>query len=137
MTSSALRTRGTSSVAVHRLTQEISGPEFQSLTFRLFVVGSRDHDDRQIRPFPLNSTASSTRRATRVDENCGTLTPRPRHHQLRLPTRSLADLPRVRRYLTQERGLAATILDFLIDDGKLYADERGNAVFVMVAGKPS
>lgn len=88
---------------------------------------------------PLNSTASSTRRATYGEENHGSDSrpPRPRHRQLRLPTPSLADLPRVRRYLTQERGLAATILDSLIDDQKLYGDQRGNAVFVMVAGKPN
>jgi hypothetical protein len=43
----------------------------------------------------------------------------------------------VRRYLTEQRGLSATILASLIDDGKLYADTRGNAVFLMVAGKPN
>jgi hypothetical protein len=43
----------------------------------------------------------------------------------------------VRRYLIQQRGLSATILASLIDDGKLYADARGNAVFLMVAGKPN
>jgi len=86
---------------------------------------------------PWNSPASSTHHATRGEDNCGTLTPRPRPPQLRLPTPSLANLPRVRRYLTQVRGLAATLLDSLIEDGKLYADERGNAVFVMVAGKPN
>jgi len=60
-----------------------------------------------------------------------------RHQQLRLPAASLANLPRVRRYLTEQRGLSATILASLIDDGKLYADARGNAVFLMVAGKPN
>jgi hypothetical protein len=43
----------------------------------------------------------------------------------------------VRRYLIQHRGLSATILASLIDEGKLYADGRGNAVFLMVAGKPN
>jgi hypothetical protein len=43
----------------------------------------------------------------------------------------------VRRYLIQQRGLSATILASLIDQGKLYADTRGNAVFVMMAGKPN
>jgi len=50
---------------------------------------------------------------------------------------SLANLQRVRRYLTEQRGLSATILASLIDDGKLYADAHGNAVFLMVAGKPN
>jgi hypothetical protein len=89
--------------------------------------------------YPLNSMASSTHRATCGEEHSDSdsRTPRPRHRQIRLPTPSLADLSRVRRYLTQVRGLTATILDSLIDDGTLYADERGNAVFVMVAGKPN
>jgi hypothetical protein len=55
--------------------------------------------------------------------------------QLRLPAASLVHLPRVHRYLTQQRGLAASILAPLIEAGKLYADGRGNAVFLMVAGK--
>lgn len=64
-------------------------------------------------------------------------TPRRRHQQLRLPVASVANLQRVRRYLTEQRGLSATIVASLIDDGKLYADARGNAVFLMVAGKPN
>jgi hypothetical protein len=48
---------------------------------------------------------------------------------------NLTKLPRVHRYLTQQRGLAADILQPLIDAGKVYADQRGNAVFLMVAGK--
>jgi hypothetical protein len=43
----------------------------------------------------------------------------------------------VSRYLAKQRGLSPTVLGPLIDDGKLYADGRGNAVFVMVAGKPN
>ncbi|NJN05275.1 MAG: DUF3991 domain-containing protein [Rhodobacteraceae bacterium] len=57
--------------------------------------------------------------------------------QLRLPVSSPANLERVRRYLHQRRHLSAEILASLIDDGKLYADGRGNAVFLMVAGKPN
>jgi len=55
--------------------------------------------------------------------------------QLRLPVANLAHLERVRRYLTQQRGLAAEILEPLIGAGKVYADGRGNAVFLMVVGK--
>jgi hypothetical protein len=57
--------------------------------------------------------------------------------QLRLPVSSPANLKRVRRYLRQRRCLSAKILTSLIDDGKLYADRLGNAVFLMVAGKPN
>lgn len=56
---------------------------------------------------------------------------------LRLPAASPANLQRVRRYLRQRRCLSAEILAPLIDEGKLYADGRGNAVFLMVAGKPN
>ena len=59
------------------------------------------------------------------------------HGQLRLPAANLANLQRVRRYLTEQRGLAADILEPLITTGKVYADQRGNAVFLMVAGKPN
>jgi hypothetical protein len=57
------------------------------------------------------------------------------HRGLRLPVANLAKLERVRRYLTEQRRLAAGILEPLIDAGKVYADHRGNAVFLMVAGK--
>jgi Protein of unknown function (DUF3991)/Toprim-like len=61
---------------------------------------------------------------------------RRRHQQLRLPAASPANLQRVRGYLTRQRSLSADVLDPLIDDGRLYADARGNAVFLMVAGRP-
>lgn len=54
---------------------------------------------------------------------------------LRLPLADPAKLDRVRRYLTQQRSLATSILNPLLDAEKLYADQRGNAVFLMVAGK--
>ena len=57
--------------------------------------------------------------------------------QLRLPASSATYLERVRRYLRQQRCLSEEILASLIEDGKLYADSRGNAVFLMVAGKPN
>ena len=48
---------------------------------------------------------------------------------------SRTNFQRVRDYLTEQRGLAASILEPLIEAGKVYADGRGNAVFLMVAGK--
>ena len=57
--------------------------------------------------------------------------------QLRLPAANLANHERVRSYLRQRRCLSAKILAALIDAGKLYSDNRGNAVFLMVAGKPN
>jgi len=56
---------------------------------------------------------------------------------LRLPRASRAQLGRVRRYLTEPRCLAGDVLEPLIDAGRVYADPRGNAVFLMVAGKPN
>jgi hypothetical protein len=43
----------------------------------------------------------------------------------------------VRRYLIERRCLSESILDSLIDERKLYADARANAVFLMVTGKPN
>jgi Protein of unknown function (DUF3991)/Toprim-like len=57
--------------------------------------------------------------------------------QLRLPASSRANLERVRQYLQQRRSLSQKILASLIDAGRLYADNRGNAVFLMMAGKPN
>ena len=94
--------------------------------------------DATSRGKPTSSTSSgvsSSRNGPRKSDDDPTR--RRCHQQLRLPAASPANLPRVRRYLTQERGLSATILAPLIDEGKLYADRRGNAVFVMVAGKPN
>ena len=61
----------------------------------------------------------------------------PGYGRLRLPAPEARLLDRVRRYLTQRRGLSAAILEPLIQSGKLYADHRGNAVFLLVAGKPN
>ena len=55
--------------------------------------------------------------------------------KLRLPARDALKLRRVQNYLTQHRNLSSLVLDSLIKAGKLYADNRGNAVFLMVAGK--
>lgn len=56
---------------------------------------------------------------------------------LRLPPSNPANLERVRCYLHQQRHLSTEVLATLIDERKLYADGRGNAVFLMVAGKPN
>ena len=59
------------------------------------------------------------------------------HRVLRLPAANRANLDRVRHYLTQQRCLATAILNPLIDAERVYADGRGNAVFLMMAGKPN
>jgi len=56
---------------------------------------------------------------------------------LRLPVPDERQLDRVRRYLTQRRGLADALLEGLIQSGNLYADRRGNAVFLLLAGRPN
>lgn len=57
------------------------------------------------------------------------------HRSLQLPLRNDRLLGRVREYLTGRRHLAASLLAPLLESGTLYADGRGNAVFVLVAGK--
>ena len=54
---------------------------------------------------------------------------------LRLPAPDARMLDRVRRYLTGRRRLQAALLEPLLECGRLYADHRGNAVFLLVAGK--
>ena len=54
---------------------------------------------------------------------------------LRLPVRDDQRLGRVIVYLTRRRHLALSLLKPLCECGKLYADRRGNAVFLLVAGK--
>ena len=58
-----------------------------------------------------------------------------RTDSLRLPVPHAHLLGRVRQYLTRRRGLAASLIEPLVQSGKLYADRRGNAVFLLVAGK--
>jgi len=65
--------------------------------------------------------------------SCGDAQAKPR--ALRLPVANLAHLERVRRYLIEQRCLAASVVEPLIETGKVYADRRANAVFLMVAGK--
>jgi hypothetical protein len=59
----------------------------------------------------------------------------PGHGPLRLPVPDQRLLDRVRQYLSGRRALSVALLEPLIQSGKLYADRRANAVFVLVAGK--
>ena len=54
--------------------------------------------------------------------------------QLRLPARDDRMLARVYQYLTA-RHLAVLLIEPLLKSGRLYAESRGNAVFLLVAGK--
>lgn len=48
------------------------------------------------------------------------------------PRKDDRKLPRVRRYLAQERSLPLSLLEQLIASGQLYADTRANAVFPLL-----
>ena len=70
---------------------------------------------------------------------CGTTTSmRPRKTPLQLPPRDHRALTRVRRYLCHTRGLPADLITALIQSGRLYADNRSNAVFLLLGkeGRP-
>jgi hypothetical protein len=58
-----------------------------------------------------------------------------RARTLRLPVPDGRMLGRVRRYLTGCRRLQPSLIEPLVQSGRLYADDRGNAVFLMVAGR--
>ena len=84
-----------------------------------------------------NATSPSTCRGVLTNQSDDDAIRRDRRQPLRLPTPNAANLRPVRRYLIERRCLSATIVDSLIDQGKLYADARANAVFLMLAGKPN
>lgn len=52
--------------------------------------------------------------------------------QLKLPPSDPAQLGRVQRYLIAQRALPAALVQALIRSGKLYADPRANAVFLLL-----
>ena len=49
-----------------------------------------------------------------------------------LPKRDDNQLPRVRKYLIQDRRIPPSLIHSLIRSGKIYADNRGNAVFLLL-----
>jgi len=61
-------------------------------------------------------------KAARISSTTGLLLPPPD------PSR----LPAVRRYLIQERSIPASLIQILIDCGRLYADHRSNAVLLLL-----
>ena len=52
--------------------------------------------------------------------------------RLLLPPKDPDNLLAVRRYLVEERAIPASSIQILIDSGRLYADDRSNAVFLLL-----
>src|SRR5690606_22899415 len=77
-------------------------------------------------PASSESTMHYSGKQSTADEKPGTLC---------LPARDDSLLACVRQYLTRRRGLALSLIEPLVQSAKLYADRRGNAVFLLVAGK--
>lgn len=50
---------------------------------------------------------------------------------LKLPLPKIRKLPDVKQYLSAERKISPAVIDYLIQCGDLYADDRNNAVFLM------
>ncbi len=62
-----------------------------------------------------------------------TAAPTPSHdRELRLPKPVAANLARVTRYLVEERRLPPSAIWPLVEAGRIYADAKGNAVFLML-----
>jgi len=59
------------------------------------------------------------------------LAPPPKSH-LAIPPPDASRLPAVKRYLTEQRRLPDSLLDPLIQTGRLYADHKANAVFLLL-----
>lgn len=55
--------------------------------------------------------------------------------KLVIPLKNHGALPRVIHYLTEQRRLPTKLIDTLIQSGKLYADSRANAVFLLLGKK--
>jgi hypothetical protein len=53
-------------------------------------------------------------------------------HASCVPVRHDAALPRLRSYLMHDRCLPATLIESVIQSGRLYADEKANAVFLLL-----
>lgn len=51
---------------------------------------------------------------------------------LRLPERDDSKLDRIVHYLNSLRGISPSLLDLLLDSGRLYADPKANAVFLLL-----
>jgi Protein of unknown function (DUF3991)/Toprim-like len=58
--------------------------------------------------------------------------PPPGARRLTLPPPNRSQLSAVKHYLVQDRAITPSITDSLIESGKLYADRRGNAVFLLL-----
>jgi hypothetical protein len=82
--------------------------------------------------FAAGTPANGTSVAHDLDKASTTAEP-PGELQLPIPDGRM--LGRVRHYLARCRGLAASLIEPLVQSGKLYADWRGNAVFLLVTGK--
>jgi len=50
---------------------------------------------------------------------------------LSLPSPDPTQIPAVQHYLTAQRGLPPALIQWVIESGELYADRRGNAVFLL------
>jgi hypothetical protein len=61
----------------------------------------------------------------------------PTSTRLLLPPQNPGNLPTVRRYLIQERAIPGSLIQILIDSGRLYADDRSNAVFLLLGKENS
>ena len=58
--------------------------------------------------------------------------PPPPAPELKLPPPDPGQLARVTHYLVAERGIAPALVAVLVESGKLYADKRANAVFLLL-----
>jgi len=89
------------------------------LVMHIEDLGFRAAVEWLARRFPTSESAGRTQ------------SPSPRRG-LELPPRDTGKLSLVRRYLVQERHLGPSLIEPLLETGKIYADPRGNAVFLLL-----
>ena len=108
----------------------VTGPKFMNwsrgvggggaidLAIHLNDMGFKDAVEWLWRRFPGLDTSKQPQPQPRMD--------------LRLPKPDAGSLSRVKRYLIGDRGIAPALIEPLIEAGRLYADSKGNAVFLLL-----
>jgi hypothetical protein len=98
------------------LLMHLNGYDFKSSLDWLFRHFSLSH---------ISSNRNAMEKIYHHNHNCKSKT-------LRLPSRDDNKLLKIRRYLMHQRCLPKTIVDYLIDRDVLYADDKANAVFLLL-----
>jgi hypothetical protein len=113
----------------------VTGPKFMNWNRG---IGGGGAIDLVIHLEDLHFKAAVEWLALRFPDSATSRRPSPHKGNLRLPTRDHTRLSMVMTYLVRERRLAPAVIEPLVEAGVIYADHRGNAVFLLLndQGRP-